>query len=227
MSFLTISPSTRPSQEVRETGKAEVEDEKKDLEGEKPKPEIVKKLADDWDEEEEEEQEKRRAEEGAEQAGGGLIKLVESKISFCKSSFLSSTFTEGDEKTVEVSKKTPASNPSGVPEANSSEPAKEKSEDVDEDQIVADVDDILNDTEDLMGDLDSIASGKNLKRKYSEMAKEPLVVGELVKSGKEEEEGEEVIKTLADKTIPTVQCEECYECFETEEKMTWHSLNDH
>ena len=95
---------------------------------------------------------------------------------------------------------------------------------MDEDQIVADVDDILNDTEDLMGDLDSIASGKNLKRKYSEMAKEPLVVGEVVKSGKEEEE---VIKTLADKTIPTVQCEECYECFETEEKMTWHSLNDH
>ena len=70
--FLTISPSTRPSQEVRETGKAEVEDEKKDVEGEKPKPEIVKKLADDWDEEEEEEQEKRRAEEGAEQAGGWL-----------------------------------------------------------------------------------------------------------------------------------------------------------
>ena len=67
---------------MRETGKAEVEDEKKDLEGEKPKPEIVKKLADDWDEEEEEEQEKRRAEEGAEQAGGGLFKLVESKISF-------------------------------------------------------------------------------------------------------------------------------------------------
>ena len=138
--------------------------------------------------------------------------------------FLSSFFTEGDEKTVEVIKKTPASNPSGVPEDKNSEPAKEKSEDVDEDQIVADVDDILNDTEDLMGDLDSIASGKNLKRKYSEMAKEPLVVGEVVKSGKEEEE---VIKTLADKTIPTVQCEECYECFETEEKMTWHSLNDH
>ena len=75
-----------------------------------------------------------------------------------------------------------------------------------------------------MGDLDSIASGKNLKRKYSEMAKEPL--GDGVKNNKEEE-GHEVIKTLADKTIPTVQCEECYECFETEEKMTWHSLNDH
>lgn len=129
---------------------------------------------------------------------------------------LTSTFTEGDEKTVEVSKKTPASNPSGgVPEGNTSEPAKEKSEDVDEDQIVADVDDILNDTEDLMGDLDSIASGKNLKRKYSEM------------TSTTKDEGKEVIKTLADKTIPTVQCEECYECFETEEKMTWHSLNDH
>ena len=87
---------------------------------------------------------------------------------------------------------------------------------MDEDQIVADVDDILNDTEDLMGNLDNIASGKNLKRKYSEMAKEPS-----------KKEDEEVIKTLADKTIPTVQCEECYECFETEEKMTWHSLNDH
>merc|ERR1712008_166856 len=104
--------------------------------------------------------EKRRAEEGAEQAG------------------------EGDEKPVEVSKETPASNQGDVPEAASSEPTKEKSEYVDEDQIVADVDDILNDTEDLMGDLDSIASGK--KRKYSEMAKEPSVVGEVAKSVKEE-----------------------------------------
>merc|ERR1719242_918125 len=158
-----------PSQE---SGKAEVE-----LEGEKlkAKPEIVKKIADDWDEEDEEEQEKRS----------------------------------------DDSKKT--SNPANpAPEGSSSESAKEKSEDVDEDQIVADVDDILNDTEDLMGDLDNIASGKNLKRKYSEMAKEPS-----------KKEDEEVIKTLADKTIPTVQCEECYECFETEEKMTWHSLNDH
>ena len=79
-----------------------------------------------------------------------------------------------------------------------------------------------------MGDLDSIASGKTLKRKYSELAKEPPVASaELSKGKKKEEEEEEVIKTLADKTIPTVQCEECYECFETEEKMTWHSLNDH
>ena len=78
-----------------------------------------------------------------------------------------------------------------------------------------------------MGDLDSIASGKTLKRKYSEMAKEPSVASAELSKGKKKEEEEEVIKTLADKTIPTVQCEECYECFETEEKMTWHSLNDH
>ena len=43
-----------------------------ELEGEKlkAKPEIVKKIADDWDEEDEEEQEKRRAEEGGGQTGG-------------------------------------------------------------------------------------------------------------------------------------------------------------
>ena len=41
----------------------------------KPKPEIVKKLADDWDEEDEEEQEKKRAEEEAKQPGRESIKL--------------------------------------------------------------------------------------------------------------------------------------------------------
>ena len=206
---------------MREPVKAEGgEEESKDVEKLKPKPELVKKLADDWDEEDEEEQEKKRAEEG----GGELIQFF--CLKFVLVTFVN--FTEGDEKTVEVSKTTPASNPSGVlpePAGNTSEPGKEKSEDVDEDQIVADVDDILNDTEDLMGDLDSIAGGKNLKRKYSEMAKEPLVMGEGGESKKEDDK--EVIKTLADKTISTVQCEECYECFETEEKMTWHSLNDH
>merc|ERR1719412_1427147 len=88
-----------PSQE---SGKAEVE-----LEGEKlkAKPEIVKKIADDWDEEDEEEQEKRRAEEGGGQTA------------------------EAAEKTSDDSKKT--SNPAGVgaSEGSSSESAKEKSED--------------------------------------------------------------------------------------------------
>ena len=62
--FLTLALTTRPSQE---SGKAEAE-----LEGEKlkAKPEIVKKIADDWDEEDEEEQEKRRAEEGGGQTSG-------------------------------------------------------------------------------------------------------------------------------------------------------------
>ena len=64
---------------VREAAKSEVEEERKEGgEGEKvkPKPEIVKKLADDWDEEDEEEQEKRRAEEGAEQQAGGELILL-------------------------------------------------------------------------------------------------------------------------------------------------------
>ena len=60
--------------------KSEADDERNDERGEgekvKPKPEIVKKLADDWDEEDEEEQEKRRAEEGDDhhqQSAGELI----------------------------------------------------------------------------------------------------------------------------------------------------------
>jgi len=166
-----------PSQENRETVKPEPEENTEQTEGEniKDKPEIVKKLVDDWDEEDEEENEKRRAEEGKEQK-------VEAK----------------------------------VPETNE---VKEKSEDVDEDQIVADVDDILNDTDDLMVDLDSLATGKGVKRKLAEISKDPVEPPK--------EESAAVIKTLVNKTASTVQCEECYECFETEEKMTWHSLNDH
>ena len=56
---------------MREPVKAEGEEESKDVE--KPKPEIVKKLADEWDEEDEEEQEKKRAEEEAKQPGGELM----------------------------------------------------------------------------------------------------------------------------------------------------------
>ena len=57
--------SFRPSQDSKEHLRVEVEEETKllDVEKSKPKPEIVKKLADDWDEEDEEENEKRRAEE--------------------------------------------------------------------------------------------------------------------------------------------------------------------
>lgn len=63
---------SRPSEEPV---KAEAEEESKDVEKLKPKPEIVKKLADDWDEEDEEEQEKKRAEEEAKQPGRESIKL--------------------------------------------------------------------------------------------------------------------------------------------------------
>ena len=161
-----------------------------EVEKSKVKPEIVKKLVDDWDEEDEEENERRKAEETEK------VEQVEVKL----------------ETTPEA---TPTSSVPEQPPVIQGE--KEKSEDIDEDQIVADVDDILNDTEDLMGDLDSIATGKSMKRKYSE-------IGKVTEEPKIEEE---VIKTLVDKTLPTVQCEECYECFETAEKMTWHSLNDH
>merc|ERR1719412_2251877 len=145
-----------PSQESQKEGTKKGEAEKKvektkviggENEKVKPKPEIVKKIVDDWEDEDEEENEKRRA---------------------------------ADEKTA-GSESTPST---AVPEGISSEASKEKQEEVDEDQIVADVDDILNDTEDLMGDLDSIASGKTLKRKYSELAKEPPVASAELSKGK-------------------------------------------
>ena len=184
--------SFRPSQDSKEHLRVEVEEETKllDVEKSKPKPEIVKKLADEWDEEDEEENEKRRAEEVVKQE-------------------------QQEEEDVSETVPLASSSTTTVPE-----PAErvEKTEDLDEDQIVADVDDILNDTEDLMGDLDGLVTGKAVKRKYSEISKDVL------EPPKAEEE---VIKTLADKSLPTVQCEECYELFETHEKLTWHSLNDH
>ena len=58
--------------------------------------------------------------------------------------------------------------------------------------------------------------------------KEPSKVrSETSLSPVDDDEDGGVIETLVNKKKPSVQCEECYECFETEEKMTWHSLNDH
>ena len=117
-----------------------------------------------------------------------------------------------------------------VPEAESvpTEPnpaqSADKAEELDEDQIVADVDDILNDSDNIMSDVENILGSKQststkaskLNGKPSEKPVEPDAEAESA-----------IIKTLADKKLPTVQCEECYECFEDQEKLTWHALNDH
>ena len=70
-----------------------------------------------------------------------------------------------------------------------------------------------------MSDVDTMLS---IKKKSPEVTE----TGITSKSPRDDEEGG-VIKSLVDKKKPTAQCEECYECFEDQEKLAWHSLNDH
>ena len=72
----------------------------------------------------------------------------------------------------------------------------------------------------IINDVDSILSGKSFKRKHDSDKSFSSDTPTL-------NDDDSIIKTLVDKKRPTVQCEECYECFEDQEKLAWHSLNDH
>ena len=177
---------------------------KKPVEEVKKPAEVIKKLVDDWDEDEED--------EDMGQTTGDSV-----------------SNTTGDNGEIDAE----ASVISDVPEDNKEvamdlnavsnylRPSVDKSEELDEDQIVADVDDILNDTDDIINDVDSILSGKTFKRKHDISEKSFLTDTPKLN------DDDSVIKTFVDKKRPTVQCEECYECFEDQEKLAWHSLNDH
>ena len=147
------------------------------------KPDIIKKLADDWDDEGNEDVDNEIKTEGRGEKGDSVPDI-------------------DNVKGRETSRK-----------------SVEKSDDVDEDQIVADVDDILKETDNIMSDVDTMLS---IKKKSPEVTE----TGITSKSPRDDEEGG-VIKSLVDKKKPTAQCEECYECFEDQEKLAWHSLNDH
>jgi len=95
----------------------------------------------------------------------------------------------------------------GIKEAMTKRRKQEEEEDS-EDRIVADVDDILSDTDKLMNSVDSMLTSKKQKRSLDDDLR--------------------TLDVAVKKQKPaSVQCEECYECFEDEEKLTWHNLNDH
>ena len=167
--------------------------------------EVIKKLVDDWDEDDEDEIEKVNGESAAEVTGDNGINYMDTDV-------------KSDVPERESNEELMDSNNEG----NTLRPSVEKSEDLDEDQIVADVDDILNDTDDIINDVDSILSGKTFKRKHSISDK-----CSILPDAPKLDDDDSIIKTLVDKKRPTVQCEECYECFEDQEKLAWHSLNDH
>ncbi|XP_023348428.1 uncharacterized protein LOC111717149 isoform X2 [Eurytemora carolleeae] len=106
-------------------------------------------------------------------------------------------------------------------------PAKDED---DEDKIVADVDDILSDTDRLIkNDLPRLLSGK---RKPTE----PLLESprKIPRKSELKSPKSDLLRTPETKILdpivqvkPSVQCEECYECFEDDEKLAWHNLNDH
>jgi len=160
--------------------------------------EVIRKLVDDWDEDEDDEM------EGT--TDGGSIPKVTGENGNLETK--PSDVPENDEVNNVVS------------DGGSLRPSVDKSEELDEDQIVADVDDILNDTDNIINDVDSILSGKSFKRKHDSDKSFSSDTPTL-------NDDDSIIKTLVDKKRPTVQCEECYECFEDQEKLAWHSLNDH
>jgi len=179
---------------------------KKPAEVVKKPAEVIKKLVDDWDEdedEEEDEMEKANGDSSAVATGDNGINDMDTDVK-------SDVPEESNEGLMDTNS-----------ESNTLRPSVEKSEDFDEDQIVADVDDILNDTDDIINDVDSILSGKTFKRKHDVSDKPFLPDATKI------DDDDSIIKTLVDKKRPTVQCEECYECFEDQEKLAWHSLNDH
>jgi len=177
--------------------------EVKNAEVKKP-AEVIKKLVDDWDEDEDDEM-------GETVAGDSNSNGTTENGNVNTDPSVQSEVPEKDE----VSMDTPSNN-------DSLRPSVDKSEELDEDQIVADVDDILNDTDNIINDVDSILSGKSFKRKHDDISDKSF----LAETPKLEDD-DSIIKTLVDKKRPTVQCEECYECFEDQEKLAWHSLNDH
>ena len=190
----------------REISSLPVEVVKKPVEEIKKPAEVIKKLVDDWDEDEEDEDLDKIIGDNVPSVTGdnGLIDP--------EAGVISEVPEESKDLAMELNTVSDAS--------DSLRPSVDKSEELDEDQIVADVDDILNDTDNIINDVDSILSSKTFKRKHDISEKSFLT--DAPKS-----EDDSIIKTLVDKKRPTVQCEECYECFEDQEKLAWHSLNDH
>ena len=188
----------------REISSLPVEVVKKPVEEIKKPAEVIKKLVDDWDEDEED--------EDLDEITGDNVPSVtgDNGLIDPEAGVISDVPEENKDLAMELNTV-----------SDSLRPSVDKSEELDEDQIVADVDDILNDTDNIINDVDSILSGKTFKRKHDISDKSFLTDTPKLS------EDDSIIKTLVDKKRATVQCEECYECFEDQEKLAWHSLNDH
>jgi len=92
---------------------------------------------------------------------------------------------------------------------------KRKASQEDEDSIVADVDAILNNTDDLIKNVGKTSTNLASRKSPTKISPQRPSIKPATCDGP------------AAKKRPTAQCEECYEMFEDDEKLAWHALQDH
>lgn len=202
----------------------------------KQKVEVIKKLADEWDDEEDNNGkggETLHEEIPKELLDPSLIPAASKPVSAAEVRTTSRAGSDKSETIEDITKEV---------EGFKAEMRKEKElsrryED-EEEKIVADVDDILSNTDRLMSNVGSLLEAKTaVKRTHDQTLNNrfpdapriphPDQVFPNHSPRKLLKSDQETTGLLRTPKKPSAQCEECYECFEDEEKLAWHNLNDH